>query len=156
MRSVKAAESAFGLCAMALGVAVFLGSFQIPIGFSYDPVGPRLLPQIIGIGLTVFGSIALISALLSSSKESLPNLDLGPVALITVGFLIEIAFIETLGWVPVATTLFVLTARAFGDARYATNFAIGLVMSSIVLFAFTYGLGLKLPFGLLSTILPRP
>ncbi|MDT8332916.1 tripartite tricarboxylate transporter TctB family protein [Roseomonas gilardii] len=151
------AEAAFGAAMLLLAIAVLASTASIPSGFSYDAVGPRLFPSIMGIGLLlaslgiIAGSIGRRSRVATTPTEpSGPGVDWKPVAVISAGLLLEAALIETLGWIPLTATLFAAGAWAFGNRRLWLNLLIGFVFGGLILFAFDAGLGLDLPLGALA------
>jgi putative tricarboxylic transport membrane protein len=157
-RTIQMREGIFGGSVLLLGFAVAWGASQITVGFSFDPVGPRLFPLLIAGGMVLSGSVILFSALSARSAaepadDIASNYDWRPIVLISLGLLIQIAFIETLGWIPVAMIAFVLGCWAFGNKRFGLNLAIGFVLSSVALVAFNFGLDLKLPTGVIGQLL---
>jgi putative tricarboxylic transport membrane protein len=72
-----------------------------------------------------------------------------PVALISVGLLLDALLLEWIGFVPASTLLFVLVTAGFGSRRYLREFIAGLLLSTIAYLTFVYGLGLSLPGGVL-------
>jgi putative tricarboxylic transport membrane protein len=147
----------FGSAVVALGVAVVIASQQIKTGFTYDAVGPAMFSNLIGGGLVLSGAASVISARRASLKD-LPDqlmLTLWPVGLISAALLLEAALISHLGWIPVVTTMFVAGTYAFGDRRILSNAVIGLVLATVILLAFTLGLGIDLPLGPLEPLFQR-
>jgi putative tricarboxylic transport membrane protein len=143
----------FGVAALVLGVAVLYFARRIPTGFGYDVVGPGMFPTIVGIGLAFSGLIAVFEARGSSSRNDVVPIDLFPVALISSALLLESAAIRSLGWIPVTGLLFLAGTWAFGDRRAILNLVIGLLMGTVILVAFDFGLGLDLPLGPLAPLL---
>jgi putative tricarboxylic transport membrane protein len=75
----------------------------------------------------------------------------GPAAF-TLGLALAsgVLFLERAGFVLTAALLFWLVARAFASPRPLRDAAVGLALSVVVYLAFTRGLGLVLPPGLLG------
>lgn len=153
------AEAAFGVAMLLLAVAVLASAAAIPAGFSYDAVGPRLFPAIMGVGL-LLASLGILAGAIGRRVATAPAapvaaapLDWTPVVVVSAALLLEAALIETLGWVPVTATLFAAGAWAFGNRRLWLNLLIGLVFGALVLLAFNEGLGLDLPLGPLAPLL---
>ena len=149
--------AAFGFAVMAVGIAVTAGAQLIPVGFSYDAVGPGLFPTLIGAGLIVSALAILVDAAgrAPEGESNASPLDLLPVAMISAALLLEAALIGQLGWIPLTGILFLAGSRAFGDRRTWANLAIGLVFGALVLIAFNFGLGLNLPLGPLESLLQQ-
>jgi putative tricarboxylic transport membrane protein len=144
----------FGSAVVALGVAVVVASQQIKTGFTYDVVGPAMFSNLIGVGLVLSGAASVISARRASLEDlpDQPKLNLWPVGLISAALLLEAALISRLGWIPVVATVFVAGTYAFGDRRILSNAVIGLVLATVILLAFTLGLGIDLPLGPLEPL----
>lgn len=140
---------AFGLLA---GAGMFLGATQIPSGFGYDAVGPATFPKIIALGLVASGAICLMEARRAPQAEDImaPG-NLVPVALISVTLLAAAALLKAAGWVPMAALIFVAGGAAFGSRSHGRNLAIGLAAATLVLLLFGYGLGIRLPLGVLAS-----
>jgi putative tricarboxylic transport membrane protein len=158
MRAFANKDTAFGGFVLLLGLAVAWGASQITVGFSFDPVGPRLFPMLIAVGMVLTGAAILLSGLSTqpvaeSGEEAGSPYEWTPIVLISVGLLIQIFFIDTLGWIPVATIAFVLGCWAFDHRRIALNLAIGFALSSAAFIAFNFGLDLKLPTGVIGQLL---
>jgi putative tricarboxylic transport membrane protein len=153
------AEAAFGLAMLLLAVAVLASTAFIPTGFSYDAVGPRLFPTIMGVGL-LLAAFGILASAIGPRRQVTPRLaapseastDWKPILLISAALLLEAALIETLGWVPLTATLFAAGAWAFGNRRLWLNLLIGAVFGGLILFAFDAGLGLNLPLGVLALL----
>ncbi len=147
----------FGSAVVGLGVAVVVASQQIKTGFTYDVVGPAMFSNLIGVGLTLSGAASVISARRASLEDLLdqPKLNLWPVRLISAALLLEAALISRLGWIPVVATMFVAGTYAFGDRRILSNAVIGLVLATVILLVFTFGLGIDLPLGPLEPLFQR-
>jgi putative tricarboxylic transport membrane protein len=147
----------FGSAIVVLGVAVVVASRQIKTGFSYDVVGPAMFSNLIGVGLVLSGVASVISARRASPETSSDpaKLDLWPVGLISAALLLEAVLLARLGWIPVVATVFVAGTYAFGDRRFLTNAVIGLVLATVILLAFTLGLGIDLPLGPLGPLFQR-
>ena len=67
--------------------------------------------------------------------------------LVSAGLIVQLLLLETVGWIPATTLLFVAVTRAFGSRRLLTDAVIGLVLTSLAFVVFNYGLGLDLPVG---------
>jgi putative tricarboxylic transport membrane protein len=153
------AEAAFGVAMLLLAIAVLASTAFIPSGFSYDAVGPRLFPTIMGVGL-LLAALGILAGAIGPRHRVLPvaaqpsgaPTDWKPIVVISAALLLEAALIETLGWIPLTATLFAAGAWAFGNRRLWLNLLIGLVFGGLILFAFDEGLGLDLPLGVLAPL----
>lgn len=155
MQIKNASSAALGGATLALGITVLVVASNINSGFGYDVVGPALFPRLIGCGLIVAALLIIAEALLRTPEpddEAVP-ISLAPVVVVSAALLLEVAFLETIGWVPLTAAFFAAGAWAFGDRRVLINVAIGLVLGALLLAAFNYGLGLDLPLGVLAPLL---
>lgn len=144
------AEAALGVAIAALGLIIFWQLASVDVGPSYARVGPRLFPAIIATGLLLVGGGLIAEAILSPAHAALPSLD--PVALLWIsgGFVALILLMHRAGFVIAATVLFASTARGLGSGRPMRDIAIGLALALVCQFGFSYGLGIRLPWGALS------
>ena len=67
--------------------------------------------------------------------------------LIAVGILVELTFIETLGFIPASTALFWLTARAFDSHHPVRDGMLAVALSAAAYAIFTRLLEVSLPTG---------
>jgi putative tricarboxylic transport membrane protein len=154
------AEATFGIAMLLLAIAVLASTAFIPSGFSYDTVGPRLFPTLMGIGL-LLAAFGILAGAIGPRRRSAPVVeepagsptDWKPIVVVSAALLLEAALIETVGWIPLTATLFAAGASAFGNHRLWLNLLIGAVFGSLILFAFDAGLGLNLPLGVLALLL---
>lgn len=75
-----------------------------------------------------------------------------PVLAVTAGLAGFILILQPLGWLLSAAALFWVVARALGSTRPVFDIAVALLMSSAVQLAFSAGLGLALPSGILEGV----
>lgn len=152
LSSINIPEAALGAFALLLGAYVAVDASGYHDGSTYDGLGPSLLPYIIAGGLTLTGLPILIGALLSRGQgEAIERIDWMPIALITLGLIVPIAFIRLLGWIPVIAVVFALGARAFGSRRTVLDLSLGVAFGIVTFVIFNYGLGLHLPSGWIVT-----
>jgi putative tricarboxylic transport membrane protein len=81
------------------------------------------------------------------------EIDLPPTLTVTAGLILQMVLIKPLGFVIATAVLFVAVAYALGSRRIVLNAAVGLVLCAVTYVAFTRGLGLVLPAGMLGTLL---
>ena len=146
---------------IVLGIGVGLGSFGIPFGAGYDRIGPRFFPSVVAAGLTLLGSVLAVAAIrakrlqpaaaeVAGAGSSANRRALGFLA---VGLLLNLILLEHTGFVVASSALFWLAARGFGSERPIRDAVIALLLSLLVYAAFTRGLGLTLPRGILERFL---
>jgi putative tricarboxylic transport membrane protein len=154
-----------------LGIFLGVGSFSIPPGVGYDRIGPRFFPSLVAGGLTLLGVWLAATALRRGSAKiaerktaeeqthgtnSVPWLPGGDqtnwraLGFLAAGLLACLALFERAGFVMASSVLFWVAARGFGSRRPLRDAVIAVVLSVLVYVAFTRGLGLSLPGGVLG------
>ena len=146
-------EIAFALGAIALSLYLFIGSSGINLGTGDDKIGPRFFPYIIAGGLFVSASLMIFEALRQKSLKSDLQFEIAPLVLIVIGLIISVLLLERLGFILAVTILFTLVARAFKSQQLIRDVFVGLILTTIVYYLFTSGLGLVLPRGVLSGLI---
>lgn len=71
-------------------------------------------------------------------------------ATVALALVVDVALIHRIGFVVASTLMFALAARAFGSRRPAHDAIIGLAIAAVIYVAFTRGLGIGLPHGVLG------
>jgi putative tricarboxylic transport membrane protein len=156
-RSLRVGEAVLGGGVLALGLFIGIETALIEVAPSQATVGPRLFPFLVATGLVVVGLLVLREAFFGHvAHERGFELDWLAVALISAGLLVQMFLLETIGWIPATTILFVAVTRAFGSRRLLIDAAIGVVLASLAFVIFNYGLGLDLPLGTLIEDLLLP
>jgi len=126
-----------------------------------DPIGPRLFPIAIGIGLLVMAVVLSIAIPRGSRGEADAGEDIDPDMPSdwrTVGMLVAllvalIVLVQPLGWAITGALFFAGCATVLGSKHYIRNIVIGAVLSVGSFYAFYSGLGIPLPAGILDGIL---
>ena len=152
------AELAVALGVIALGIGVGVGSFGIPFGAGYDRIGPRFFPSVVATGLTLLGSALAVAALrakglrpvAAEAANSGISANRRALGFLAVALLLNMILLERAGFVVASSALFWLAARGFGSERPVRDAVIALLLSLLVYAAFTQGLGLTLPRGILE------
>lgn len=145
---------------LAIGAAVFGGSFFLPTGGGYAQVGPGVVPRIVGVAILLVGGCLLYEALtggfpgVDEEAEAKLPMDWSAFAWVSGGIIAYGLVIEHLGFVFASTALFVMVARGFNSRRWVLNTVTGLVLAALAFAMFNYGLGLTLPAGVLKPLLP--
>jgi putative tricarboxylic transport membrane protein len=152
------------VCVVCAVVGAFLiyDAVNIPGGFAkVDPVGPRLFPIAIGVGLLLLAAVLAIVIPRGSKGEADAGEDIDPnmpsdwrtVGLLVGLFVLTILLVEPLGWAITGALLFAGAATILGSHHYIRNIVIGAVLSVASFYAFYSGLGIPLPAGILDGIL---
>jgi putative tricarboxylic transport membrane protein len=157
-------RSELGLAALlgAVGVIVILDALSLNVPYSQaDPVGPKTLPYIVGTLLLVCAVLLAINVMRGGHGEAEDGEDVDlthPTDWRTVvpllgAFVLNIALIDTVGWVISGTLLFWGSVWALGSRRYIRDAVISVVMALGTFYGFYLGLGILLPAGLLEGVL---
>jgi putative tricarboxylic transport membrane protein len=152
------------VCVVLVLVGGFLlvDAISLPGGYAkVDPVGPRLFPIVVGVGLLVMAAVLAVAIQRGSRGEpdGGEDIDLNEpsdwrtVAMLCGLFVAVIVGVVPLGWVIMGAVLFGGAATILGSKHYVRNFAIGVVLSLVSFYAFYSGLGIPLPAGILDGIL---
>ncbi|MGZ8177808.1 tripartite tricarboxylate transporter TctB family protein [Williamsia sp. SKLECPSW1] len=152
------------VCGVMVVVGVFLivDAMRLSAEFAkVDPVGPKMFPLVVGIGLLICSLLLAVATWRGSRgiPDDGEDIDISaPVDWRTVGFLVllfvaTVALVDTLGWVIVGALLFGGAATILGNPHWVRNLAIGLGLSLTSFYAFYVGLGIPLSAGILDGIL---
>lgn len=152
-------ELLLGLVVAGFGTAVVWQTAQIRITPAYSMVGPRAVPLIVGIGLVLVGLWVAVEAVTgrataptTESDDADPTLptDWRAVGLLGVALILYLLLMQPAGFIPASMILFTGAAFAMGSRRTVRDLLLGLVLSVVLYLAFTAGLGLRLPLGVLE------
>ena len=136
-----------------LGLLFVAGTLAIPVTEAYERVGPAAYPWAISVALIVIGLILVREALRGVSTDTdVPRMQLLPVAYISLGLILHILLIERAGFIIASAILFFCAARAFGARSRIVTACIAVALAAAVYFAFSLGLDLPLPPGILLRI----
>ena len=151
-RRVDRAGLVIAFLLAALAAVLVWDASGLQSGAMYG-VGPSAMPIVVAVGLGLLAIGNLIDAL----RGNLPpreSADPKPVLLILAGLAALIAIIGFGGGFILATSaLFVATSAAFGRRALLKDFAIALVMGTLIYLAFDRLLTLSLPAGPLERLL---
>lgn len=161
--------SLFVAAALALfTIYIVYGLITMDVPDSAQSPGPKLYPGLLA-GFSSILCVALIIETFRNPNEEPANRYTAPVgenvgeqlipvqetdkknlALGILAFLIFAFILEPIGWIIAAGLLFWAIAQTMGAKRPVFNLGVGLVVSSAVQVAFSLGLGLSLPAGILG------
>jgi putative tricarboxylic transport membrane protein len=153
-RGLRLGEAVLAGFVLVLGVFVAVETAMLRTGPGYSAIGPKLFPWLVAAGLLVVGVALLYEARAGAIAHPVGfDLDLPPALAVTAGLVLQMVLMKPAGFVIASAVLFVAVAYAFGSRRLALNAAVGLVLCTATYVAFTRGLGLVLPAGVLGTLL---
>lgn len=137
----------------AIAVVIFWQTAQMRLPPIQARVGPTVFPYIVATAMLVLSAGTVLSAF----RHGFPARDkdnLGPIAWIIGGLVLQIVTLSWLGFSIATGLLFAFTARAFGRGPLWQTIPIGVVFAFVVWFAFARGLQLSLPTGPLERLIP--
>lgn len=155
----RIAELLVALGVVVLGVVVLVQTQDIRVARAMARVGPRVIPTVVGGGLILIGLWYAISILRGSvasigadSEDVDPTLppDWATLGGIGVALAVYAVTIERLGFIIASALLFVITAFSLGSRSYLRDAAIAILIAVGVYVAFSTGLGVRLPEGVLE------
>jgi putative tricarboxylic transport membrane protein len=158
VREKRFADLAVAVAVIVLGIGVGAGSFGIPFGAGYDQIGPRFFPSVVAAGLTLLGSVLAVAAIRANGLRPAAaeaahtgiSANRRALGVLAAALLLNLLLLERAGFVVASSALFWLAARGFGSERPVRDAVIALLLSLLVYAAFTQGLGLTLPRGILE------
>jgi putative tricarboxylic transport membrane protein len=103
--------------------------------------------------VVIGGAIALAAAAWQawrSRVRATSRANVTALAMLALALVVDVALIDLTGFVVASTLMFAIAARAFGSRRPARDAMIGLAIAAIIHVAFTRGLGVGLPRGVLG------
>jgi putative tricarboxylic transport membrane protein len=152
-RGLRLGEAVLAGFVLVLGVFVAVETAMLRTGPGYSAIGPKLFPWLVAAGLLVVGAALLYEARAGAIAHPVGfDLDLPPALAVTAGLVLQMVLMKPAGFVIASAVLFVAVAYAFGSRRLALNAAVGLILCTATYIAFTRGLGLVLPAGVLGTL----
>lgn len=157
-------RSELGLAALlgVVGVVVLVDAAGLEsLSTSADPVGPRVVPIIVGVLLVACSVVLAVQVMRGGRAEPDGGEDIDPASafdwktlvLLVAFFLLNVATINVLGWVLSGAILFWGSCWALGSRRWLLNIGISLALSLGTFYGFYLGLGIHLPAGLLAGVL---
>jgi putative tricarboxylic transport membrane protein len=143
------------LAFLAVAVGVLTGAFTIDQGTTYQAVGPRVFPLLVGAGMCLVSAIGVVQAFRGTDTEQIDQLreeiraTHWPSVLLLVAALIGYVLLLTpLGYWQTTTVFFVAVARVLGSRKLVRDAIIGLVLALAVYILFDRLLGIGLPPGI--------
>jgi len=153
MRGLRLGEAVLAAFILLLGVFVAVETAMLRTGPGYAAIGPKLFPWLVAAGLLLVGIALLYEARAGAVAHPAGfDLDLPPTLAVTAGLVLQMVLMRPAGFVIATTVLFVAVAYALGSRRTLVNAAVGLVLCAFTYVAFTRGLGLVLPAGMLGAL----
>jgi putative tricarboxylic transport membrane protein len=160
----KQDRSELGIVALlvVLGVLVIYNASQLSTNIATTgPVGPKVVPYIVGGLLLVVAAMLAVDVLRGGhgEPEGGEDVDLSTgadwktVALLAVAFLSNAVLIERVGWPVSGAIMFFVAAYALGSRHVIRDVILSVALSIGTWYLFVLTLGINLPVGLLDGIL---
>lgn len=158
-RWFRYAELLVALAVVVLGVVILVQTQDIRVTRATARVGPRVIPTIVGWGLVVIGlwyALELLRGRQATPSADSEDVDISlppdwlTIAGIGAGLVTYMLLIERSGFILASATLFVITAFSMGSRKFVRDIAIGVVIAVAAYIAFSEGLGVRLPQGVLD------
>lgn len=155
-------ELGFAALLGAVGVIVLVDAFNLKVPYRQsDGLGPTTVPYIVGVMLLVCAALLAANVLRGGAAEPDDGEDIEPgspidwkvVVPLGLVFIVNIIFIDTLGWVISGTILFWGSVMALGGRNFIRDGLISVALAVGTFYAFYLGLGIHLPVGLLKGVL---
>jgi putative tricarboxylic transport membrane protein len=150
-----------GLAVCLLGAITLYDATRVGSGVGYSPVGPAVMPLIVGAGLVLVGVLLLARTwvrpdtdMLTLAAEAERTTDWMTTVRLGGLLLVYALLLGPLGYVIATAALVPAGAWTLGSRRLIRDVAIGIALALIVYFAFTQFLGVRLPTGPLDIVLP--
>lgn len=141
----------------AFSTYLLIGALTMEIPEGTDFPGPTFYPLILTVAGYVLAALLVLHYLRTpehpeelSARTWRTHSDWTAVVWSAGGFLAFALTLELLGWILAAALLFWAVARGFGSRRPLFDISLALVLSSAIYLAFSVGLGLNLPSGILG------
>jgi putative tricarboxylic transport membrane protein len=160
-RSFSVGEVLMALGILSTGLFFLLGAMNITALGTYARIGPRFFPYLVGAGLLLAGFLLLWQSA-GAHKISVRGYRaaIAPapenwvaVSWIAGGLILNVALMESAGYILSTACLFFFAARGLGSRRYFINVLAGLSLAVVTFLAFTRLLDLHLPLGLLEGLI---
>lgn len=160
-------EIGVAIALIILGIIILIETRDIRVVRSMAKVSPRAIPNIVGGGLIVIGLWYAWDIWRNPNgasggeddEDADPNAPVDWVVLgaLGIGLIAFAATVQPLGWVLASALLFTIAAIAMGKRQprdVVFTIGIGILMGIAIFLVFDTWLGVRLPEGVLSGVLP--
>lgn len=157
---VDKAQYALAAVLGIVGIYTLIDARGLNVGFG-DPVGPRIFPYIVGTGMVVLAVLLAVATARGDVGEGEEGEDIdltSPPDWLTVAKLLgvlvlNLVFVNIIGWAITGALLFAGCAWALGSKTLLRDLVVGAVMSVGSWYFFYVGLDVPLSPGILDGIL---
>ena len=156
-------ELAFAGSLVLLGLLVLWDTSRIALPQGNNIVSPRTFPYVTGLIVVIVGIALVVEVLrgkLATPEGDEPGdpfipADRKRMLMLMAAIAVHVVLLEKAGYIIAATFGFWGIAYTFGSRKPVKDFAVSLIFALTVYFAFSLGLQIQLPQGILSSILPN-
>jgi putative tricarboxylic transport membrane protein len=139
-----------GLATLALGVFVLVLTLQLPSAMLGDPMGPRLLPLVLGSALVLLGgALAASAGRAPAARAAAGSRVTGRLALVVVFTALYPAILTPLGYLLATGLILFALLSVYHPGRWVANLAIAAGFSLGCYLLFHTFLGVYVPPGFL-------
>jgi putative tricarboxylic transport membrane protein len=156
---------------LAFGVYLTVGILTMTVPASAESPGPTFFPTLLAVGCYLLAALLVLHYVRhpeapsdSDGVEEVEHVEQGArhpstftdwrtLGLVMAGFLAFVLLLNPVGWILSAALMFWTIAWAMGSRSPLKDVGIALVLSCAVQVAFSAGLGLHLPAGILEGVL---
>jgi putative tricarboxylic transport membrane protein len=157
-RVALAGEMTLPAILIALGIFVAVNTATMSVIGDAAP-GPKFFPTIIAILLLGTGTAMAIIAVVrhrrqptSAASDAQVGSDFKTLGIVVAALAVFIVVMPFAGWLLSAAALFFTLCGALGSRAHGKNILIALTFSALLQIAFSIGLGLNLPTGVIGAI----
>jgi putative tricarboxylic transport membrane protein len=149
----------------AVGIYLGIGILTMDVPPGAKAPGPQFFPALIAIGALILAALLAVQALRhpeqpvqkatapgTEGRQYKMHSDWKALGTVLAAFLAFCFLLEPLGWILSAALMFWAMSYALGSRKRLFDPALALVFSSFIQVAFSAGLGLALPAGILEGI----
>ncbi|MEU6644107.1 tripartite tricarboxylate transporter TctB family protein [Saccharomonospora sp. NPDC046836] len=158
------------LLLLIVGIGLGIGTITMDVPDNVSSPGPQLFPTIVAIACVVFAVLLAVDVIrrpepaavaiagtdgetAAQDEQPVRTCSNHPALFGVVGTIVVfIAMLNPVGWLISGAALFWGIARALGSRRTVFDLFLSVAISSIVQLAFSAGLGLNLPPGILAGV----
>lgn len=136
---------------LATGVALAVGTLVMEVPASATSPGPQVFPAIIAVACLVFAVLLGVDVARKPEEDRVRG-NHRALAGVAGTIVVFIAVLNPLGWLLAGAVLFWGVARSLGSRRPVFDLFLSLAIASVIQLAFSAGLGLNLPPGVLAGV----
>lgn len=161
------------VAAIGLVVLVRTATMDVPDNGAF--LGPQFFPYLVSALLLVLSALLVVQHLrgvradttdtddtevegdagrggAESESDGPPAIDWKPFGLVAATLVLHVVLLEPLGWLIAGAGLFFGVSYALGGRNVLRDLGVAFVMSSVAQLAFSAGLGMSLPAGILGAV----